>query len=281
MRKGLGVRVDVQERVRVAEPEVRKHRELSPARQEADEPALEPAAPRRLGATRERDPDEPDAQGETHRAPGDSERPGRACHQRRCRFRHALPGPARRDDQPDRLQYITWGLIPYWSEEGKNTGKLINARAEGIESKPSFRVPIRKRRCLVLADSFYEWRAVNHQKIPYRIVPKNGAMLVMAGIWDVWEKDGYPLKSFSIITTEPNKEVSSLHNRMPVVLPSLKECKQWLEPMEVDEVLQFLHTPKDGLFRIYRVSDELNSPKFNLPELHNEIPENLDLFSQR
>lgn len=82
MRKGLGVRVDVQERVRVAEPEVRKHRELSPARQEADEPALEPAAPRRLGATRERDPDEPDAQGETHRAPGDSERPGRACHQR-------------------------------------------------------------------------------------------------------------------------------------------------------------------------------------------------------
>lgn len=185
------------------------------------------------------------------------------------------------NEQPDRLQYITWGLIPYWSEEGKNTGKLINARAEGIESKPSFRVPIRKRRCLVLADSFYEWRTVNHQKIPYRVVPKDGSMLVMAGVWDVWEKDGYPLKSFSIITTEPNKEVSSLHNRMPVVLPTIKECKQWLEPMEVDEVLQFLHTPQDGFFRIYRVSDELNSPKYNLPELHNEIPENLDLFSQR
>lgn len=185
------------------------------------------------------------------------------------------------NDQPDRLQYITWGLIPYWSEEGKNTGKLINARAEGIESKPSFRVPIRKRRCLVLADSFYEWRTIDHKKIPYRILPKDGKLLIMAGIWDMWDKDGYPIKSFSIITTSPNKEVSTLHNRMPVLLTNQKECRKWLESIEMEEVLEFLHPPKDGLFKVYRVSDELNSPKYNLPELHQEIPENLDLFSQR
>ena len=185
------------------------------------------------------------------------------------------------DDQPSHLQYITWGLIPYWSEEGKNSGKLINARAEGIESKPSFRVPIRKRRCLVLADSFYEWRTVDHQKIPYRIIPKDGHLLVMAGIWDIWEKGGYPVKSFSIITTTPNREVSSLHNRMPVVLPTLEDRLKWLEQIEVEEVLAFLHPPKDGTFRVYRVSDELNSPSNNMPELHKELPENLDLFSQR
>ncbi|MBK8489998.1 MAG: SOS response-associated peptidase [Saprospirales bacterium] len=185
------------------------------------------------------------------------------------------------NDQQEHLQYITWGLVPYWAEEGKNNGKLINARSEGIESKPSFRVPIRKRRCLVLADSFYEWRMINHKKIPYRIVPRDGSLLVMAGIWDIWEKDGYPIKSFSIITTTPNQEVSSLHDRMPVILPTNKERKKWLEHLELEEVLEFLHPPKDGMFKVYRVSDELNSPNNNIPELHKEIQENLDLFSQR
>lgn len=185
------------------------------------------------------------------------------------------------DDQPDRLQYITWGLVPYWSEEGKNTGKLINARSEGIESKPSFRVPIRKRRCLVLADSFYEWRTIDHKKIPYRILPKDGSLLVMAGIWDLWEKDGYPIKSFSIITTTPNREISSLHNRMPVILPTNKDRQKWLDLLEIEEALEFLHPPKDGYFKIYRVSDDLNSPRNNMPELHQEVQENLDLFSQR
>jgi putative SOS response-associated peptidase YedK len=185
------------------------------------------------------------------------------------------------DDQPAHMQYITWGLIPYWAEEGKNSGKLINARAEGIESKPSFRVPVRKRRCLVLADSFYEWRTVDHQKIPYRILPRDGSLLVMAGIWDLWDKEGYPVKSFSIITTTPNLELSSLHNRMPVMLQTLEERLAWLEPMEIEEVLAFLHPPKDGAYHIYRVSDELNSPSHNTPDLHKELPENLDLFSQR
>jgi len=76
------------------------------------------------------------------------------------------------NDSPNRLQYVTWGLIPHWSNDGKNTGKLINARAEGIATKPSFRLPIRKRRCWVLADSFYEWRKGADAKIPYRLLLK-------------------------------------------------------------------------------------------------------------
>ena len=89
---------------------------------------------------------------------------------------------------PRQLQLMEWGLVPHWSSDGKNSGKLINARSEGITSKPSFRLPIRKRRCWVLADSFYEWRKGADGKIPYRLLLKNGELMVMAGIWDVWYK---------------------------------------------------------------------------------------------
>jgi putative SOS response-associated peptidase YedK len=185
------------------------------------------------------------------------------------------------NDEPSRLQYLTWGLIPFWAKEAVNRGKLINARSEGIESKPSFRIPIRKRRCLVLADSFYEWRKEGQKKIPYRILPKDDRLLVMAGIWDEWDKEGYPVRSFSILTTEPNQEVRSLHNRMPVLLQNEEECEQWLSDLSLEDIFLFLHPPADGMLKIYRVSDQVNSPKHNGPELHEEVPENLDLFSQR
>jgi putative SOS response-associated peptidase YedK len=185
------------------------------------------------------------------------------------------------NEPPFRLQYLTWGLVPFWSKDGKNSGKLINARSEGIVSKPSFRIPIRKRRCLVLADSFYEWRKEGSKKIPYRILPKNNHLLVMAGIWDIWDREGYPVKSFSIITTSPNREVAPLHNRMPVLLTNLEEQQGWLEDQPIEDVLGYLHPPPDQFLHIYRVSTELNSPKNNSPSLHEEIPENLDLFSQR
>ena len=185
------------------------------------------------------------------------------------------------NDQPDRLQYLTWGLVPFWSKEGKNTGKLINARSEGIESKPSFRIPIRKRRCLVLADSFYEWRKQEGKKMPYRILPADGSLLVMAGIWDFWDQNGYPIKSFSIITTTPNQEISPIRNRMPVLLLDNLSRERWLEDLPLEDALAFLVTPPDGCLRLYRVSEEVNSPHNNSPELHKEVPENLDLFSQR
>ncbi len=182
------------------------------------------------------------------------------------------------NDKPEILQYITWGLIPYWSKDGKNAGKMINARREGIESKPSFRVPLRKRRCLVLADSFYEWRKEGTQKIPYRIFMKNGDLLVMAGIWDVWYKDDYAVKSFSIITTPPNKEMSSIHNRMPVLLTNSKSYQQWLSDTSLEEVLGMLNTPPDGLLDLYRVSEKVNSVRNNSPELHQKIADPPSLF---
>ncbi len=182
------------------------------------------------------------------------------------------------NESPNRLQYFTWGLIPHWSNDGKNTGKLINARMEGIATKPSFRLPIRKRRCWVLADSFYEWRKEGTQKIPYRILPKNGGLMVMAGIWDVWYKGDYAVKSFSIITCPANKEVAPLHDRMPVMFTTKAERERWLQDMEVENVLELLHTAPDGTLNIYRISDKVNSVKNNSPELHEQVPEPPTLF---
>lgn len=182
------------------------------------------------------------------------------------------------NDSPHRLQYVTWGLIPHWSNDGKNTGKLINARAEGIVTKPSFRLPIRKRRCWVIADSFYEWRKTSAGKIPYRLLLKNGALMVMAGIWDICYKDDYAIKSFSIITTKPNQETAGLHDRMPMILANKADQHRWLEDISIERVQEMLHTPANDILNIYRVSEKLNSVINNAPDLHEPLPETPSLF---
>jgi len=175
--------------------------------------------------------------------------------------------------QPDHLSLFTWGLLPYWSRDGKVTGRLINARSEGIAAKPSFRVPIRRRRCWVLADSFYEWIRQGNEKIPYRILPKSDELLVMAGIWDVWKQDDEVVRSFSILTTPPNREMSHLHNRMPLVLNSREIQEQYLFSEDLDEVLGLLQPPPDGVLEYYRVSQKVNSYRNNSPDLHEPVNE--------
>lgn len=182
------------------------------------------------------------------------------------------------NEQPDRLQYLVWGLVPYWSEDGKNGGQLINARSEGIESRPSFRVPIRSRRCIVPADSFYEWRSEGRKKLPYRILSKTGGLLAFAGVWDVWYRGDYALKTFSIITAAANQEVSSLHNRMPVLLHTEAQRQTWLGAGDFQDALALLHPPADGLVKMYRVSEQVNSVVNDFPGLHQEMPEQPTLF---
>lgn len=182
------------------------------------------------------------------------------------------------DDSPERMQYLTWGLVPHWSEDGKNSGRLINARSEGIEAKPSFRVPIRKRRCLVPADSFYEWRTVGKDKQPYRILLENRDLMVFAGIWDVWYHGDYGLKTFSILTTAANEDVADIHNRMPVLLTNTEEQRRWLESDDLDEVLSMLHPPPAHLIIKYRVADKVNAVANDSPDMHTEVQEPPTLF---
>lgn len=183
------------------------------------------------------------------------------------------------NDSPTRLQFITWGLIPYWSKGGENKGKLINARIEGIEAKPSFRLPLRQRRCLVLADSYYAWRNVNGEKIPYRVMPKNGELMIMAGIWDMWMKGDYGVKSFSILTTPPNTEVDQISTRMPLIFGSISDQKKWLSDISLAEIKKMLATTTAPPLKVYRISEKINSIKNNSPELHLAVKDPLTLVN--
>ncbi|NLN06128.1 MAG: SOS response-associated peptidase [Firmicutes bacterium] len=128
------------------------------------------------------------------------------------------------------LKMFRWGLVPFWAQDESIAGRLINARAETVSEKKSFSRSFRQRRCLVPADGFYEWeKSGKGKKQPYRFTLRTGEVFAMAGLWDVWRSaSGQELYTFAIITTTANGLVSSLHNRMPVILPKGKE-RFWLE----------------------------------------------------
>ena len=123
---------------------------------------------------------------------------------------------------------LRWGLIPSWAKDPKIGVQCINARAETISEKPSFREAFQKRRCLVPADGFWEWETIGKKKIPWKFTRPDGVEFCMAGLWESWMDEGKPLETFTIITTSPNGLVSPVHDRMPVILtPEAGEA--WLE----------------------------------------------------
>jgi putative SOS response-associated peptidase YedK len=130
---------------------------------------------------------------------------------------------------PEQIQLLRWGLVPRWAKDASGGAKMINVRAETVEEKPSFRDAVRKRRCLVLADSFYEWQQTPAGKVPMRIMLASGEPFAFAGIWELWrDPQGELLRSFAIITTAPNPLVAPIHNRMPAILRPEHE-RLWLD----------------------------------------------------
>lgn len=176
--------------------------------------------------------------------------------------------PVIANDDPTHLQLQTWGLVPFWDKLGKPNGKLINARSESVAAKPAFKRSFQSKRCLVPADSFYEWKRVDGKKVPYRIFLRNNDLLVFAGIWDEWTDGKTRLRSFSILTTTPNKEISVVHDRMPVILQDKDSQWSWLMDDNPEQLQDLLHTPPGGLFEMYPVSSEVNYPTNNSPRLH-------------
>lgn len=173
------------------------------------------------------------------------------------------------DGQHNRLGYFKWGLIPAWSKDEKVGSKMINARSESVEVKPSFKHAFQKRRCLVIADSFYEWKKTQHGKVPYRIKLKSDELFAMAGIWEGWKSlDGEMRYTCSILTTQSNQVMAPIHDRMPVILKPDAE-KIWLDPSLKDsEKLKKLLVPyPDNQLEAYQVSQKVNSPKNNSLEL--------------
>jgi putative SOS response-associated peptidase YedK len=175
--------------------------------------------------------------------------------------------------EPGRIQLVQWGLLPGWVRDVKTAPKPINARAETLTEKPSFRQLLQRRRCLVLADSFYEWQqtaGAKGPKTPHRILLRDEAPFAFAGLWDEWadRSTGEVLPTFTIITTAPNELMAQLHNRMPVILPDRAAELAWLDDGLPSAAHQDLlrQYPAERM-REYVVSTLVNSPANNGPEV--------------
>lgn len=169
------------------------------------------------------------------------------------------------NDGQRKLDFYVWGLVPSWAKDPSIGNRMINARAETLAEKPSFRAAFRRRRCLIPADGFYEWRQIPGQKnkVPYYIRLKTGEPFVFAGLWESWNAaDGSNLLSCAIITTVPNALMEPIHNRMPVILPAAA-YDRWLAPDEQDPAaLQALLQPYPAQEMIaYPVSPLVNRPE--------------------
>ena len=161
-------------------------------------------------------------------------------------------------EKPHRLSYHRWGLIPPWAKDISIGNKMINARAETITEKASFRTPLFSKRCLVPADGFYEWQQ-DTGKQPYRIFVKSSALFAMAGLWERWKSPaGEVVESFNIITTEANEFMKPIHNRMPVILKREDE-KTWLGSKDSAEILKLLRPYPAEDMDAYPVSKLVNS----------------------
>ena len=133
------------------------------------------------------------------------------------------------------MEWLQWGLIPSWAKDETIGAKMINARAETLAEKPSFKRLLRSKRCLVVADGFYEWKKEQGGKIPMYITLKDGSPFAFAGLWDLWHSpDGRDIRTCTLVTTQPNTLVASIHDRMPVIL-SANARDMWLDTALQDE----------------------------------------------
>lgn len=167
---------------------------------------------------------------------------------------------------------MRWGLIPFWSKDGKLS--LINARAETLTAKPAFRRCLANRRCLILADGFYEWKKSGKAKQPYFFHRRDDQPFAFAGLWDRWRGAGDPMDACTIITTDANGVTRPVHDRMPVML-SPAGAALWLDP-DVDDlpILEAVLKPyPDAEMDAYPVSALVNSPRNNAPELLDPLAE--------
>jgi putative SOS response-associated peptidase YedK len=176
----------------------------------------------------------------------------------------------RQDGKSRELSLMRWGLVPSWSKDPKAGPPLINARAETVATKPSFRTAFKRRRCLIPADGFYEWQKQvdSKTKIPHYIRMAKDRPFAFAGLWDHWRHgEGEPLESCTIVTTEANELMRPLHDRMPVILPE-ENYAQWLDPKNEDlRALESLLRPyPPGEMTAFPISTLVNSPRNERPE---------------
>jgi putative SOS response-associated peptidase YedK len=174
------------------------------------------------------------------------------------------------NNSQNKIEFFQWGLVPSWAKDPGIGNRLINARSETLAEKPSFKNAYKRRRCLVLADGFYEWRKdpAGKTKTPMYIQLTSGQPFAFAGLWESWHgADGSNILSCTIITTAPNEFMAEIHNRMPVILPP-NTCAQWLDPAEraPDQLNDLLKPYPADLMKAHPVSKFVNNPQNDTPE---------------
>lgn len=186
---------------------------------------------------------------------------------------NAVPGmllPVIYDNNPRKADLMKWGLVPYWAKDITIGMRMINARADSLEIKPSFRRAFNRTRCVIPSTGFYEWKYIEAEKvkIPYYIHRKDGEMFAFAGLYDIWkDAEGKEIFSFTIITTEPNFILLPIHTRMPVILLK-KDEDAWLDPNTSPYTLtRFLRPYPSGDLEIYKISNAVNNPDNDGPDL--------------
>ncbi len=161
---------------------------------------------------------------------------------------------------------LRWGLVPRWAKDPSIGARMNNARAETVAAKPSFREAYRRRRCLLPADGFFEWKAEDGRKQPYYITPADGGLFAFAALWETWNGPPGPLETCAIVTTDANEAMAAVHERMPVIVPR-GEYARWLDCAAGNDVGDLLHPAADGTIAIRRVGRAVNFARNDSPKL--------------
>lgn len=169
-------------------------------------------------------------------------------------------------NQNKEATFFKWGLVPFWADDQNIGNKMINARAETAPQKPSFRNAFKKRRLLIPATGFFEWKKENGRKQPYYICRKDGRPFSLAGLWERWDKGEAPLETCTILTTDPNELVAPMHNRMPVIVPE-EAFEDWLHSPPGSDLNNLLKPYPPEELTAYKVSRMVNNPASDNEEL--------------
>ena len=174
----------------------------------------------------------------------------------------------------NRLDKFHWGLVPFWAKDPSIGNRMINARAETVAEKPSFKNAFKKRRCLIIADGFYEWKGPRGQKQPMLITLPDKKPFAFAGLWETWSHEDLdtPYRSCTIITTEASESIREIHHRMPVILKP-EAYPEWLNPnnQDISDLKEILEKKRLTRFVSYPVSKQVNSARNNDPSCIDPI----------
>lgn len=168
------------------------------------------------------------------------------------------------DGEEKRAGYLKWGLVPSWAKDPKIGYKMINARSETADEKPSFKNLMARKRCLIVADSFYEWKKTDNSKQPKRIQLQDRRLFAFAGLWDKWQQGDEELFTCTMLTKDANDFMREIHHRMPIILPKDKE-DEWITPRNIqpNRAKQFVQDINMDEMKAYDVDTYVNAAKNN------------------